>query len=136
MNTVNTNNNEVKFVLAFDAGAKGTRYIDNENSRFGTSDSASAKQFDTKEDAQAFNDEHSYLCWVDTHEEEVLTYDVYFDSDTDSNNMGFTSTLEYCQNWVNMHNDTNHSYFKDYKGGTVSIRCNETELTVLETEVL
>jgi hypothetical protein len=92
--------------------------------------------FDTREQAQAYNDEHEYVCCVSEYQEEVLTYDVFFDSDTDSNNLGFQATLEYCENYIKMHNGTNHSYFENYKGGTVSIRCNENELTVFETEVL
>lgn len=35
-----------------------------------------------------------------------------------------------------MNNGSNHSYFADYKGGSVSIKCNETKETVFETEIL
>jgi len=64
------------------------------------------------------------------------TFDIFFNDDNNSNNKGFKETLEYCKNWIEMHNGSNHSYFEDYKGGTVSIVCNETEETVFETEVL
>lgn len=36
----------------------------------------------------------------------------------------------------NAHNGTNESYFADYKGGTVSIVCNETGETIYEEEVI
>lgn len=65
----------------------------------------------------------------------MRTYDVYFDSDTNSNNMGFGESYDYCLDWINMHNGSNHSYFEDYKGGTVSIVCIETEDCVYQEEV-
>jgi hypothetical protein len=64
------------------------------------------------------------------------TYDVCFDDDDTSNSMGFSETMEYCKNYIAMHNGSNHSYFEDYKGGTVSVRCNETAENAFETEVL
>lgn len=64
------------------------------------------------------------------------TYDVLFNDDVDGNSKGFRATLEYCKNWIVNNNGSNQSYFKDYKGGTVSIVCNETEKTVFETEVV
>jgi len=66
---------------------------------------------------------------------EALTYNIFFNDDTNSNDLGLKSDLEYCENYIEMHNGSNHSYFEDYKGGTVSIVCNETEETVFETEV-
>lgn len=126
----------VKFLLAFETGKNNQiRYIDVSDSKNGTAFEEDAMSFDTREDAQAYNDEHGYVCWVSEYEEEVLTYDVVFDSDTDSNSKGFNATLEYCENYIKMYNGTNESYFADYKGGTVSIRCNENELTVFETEI-
>lgn len=65
----------------------------------------------------------------------MRTYDVYFDSDTNSNNMGFGESYDYCLNWIKMYNGSNHSYFEDYKGGTVSIVCIETEDYVYQEEV-
>ena len=62
---------------------------------------------------------------------EVLkTYDIYFNDDTDSNNKGFNLSLEECKDWIESHRGA--SYFEDYKGGTVSIVCNETGDTVYE----
>ena len=122
------------YTLAFDAGAKGTKYIVNKVDT--TQFQEEALMFDSAEEAQSYNDENNWLCYVAEYEEEVLTYDVFFDSDTDSNNLGFNATLEYCENYIKMNNGTNHSYFADYKNGIVSIRCNENELTVFETEVI
>jgi hypothetical protein len=64
-----------------------------------------------------------------------LTFDIVFDSDTSSNNKGFSNDFEYCFNYVNIHNGTNHSYFKVYKGENVSIYCNEMEEIVYTTKV-
>lgn len=121
------------YTLAFDAGSKGTKYIVNKVDT--TQFQEEAMMFDTAEEAKAYNDENGWICFVMPYEEEVLTYDVFFDSDTDSNNLGFKSTLEYCENYIKANNGTNNSYFADYKGGIVSIRCNENEVTVFETEV-
>ena len=62
----------------------------------------------------------------------MKTYDVFFNSDTSSDSKGFESSYEYCLNWIESNNGTNHSYFEDYKGGIVSIVCNETGETVYE----
>lgn len=64
-----------------------------------------------------------------------LTYDVHFNDSTDSNGKGFQADFDYCKNYIEQNNGTNHSYFEDYKGGTVSIVCNETGETVYEEEV-
>lgn len=63
------------------------------------------------------------------------TYDVVFNDATDSNTKGFNESLEYCKDYIKAHNGSNHSYFADYKGGTASIVCNETDETVYEEEV-
>lgn len=57
----------------------------------------------------------------------MKTYDIYFNSETSSNNKGFKESLDYCKSYIKSNNGTNESYFADYKGGTVSIMCNETE---------
>jgi len=67
---------------------------------------------------------------------EENTYDVVFNNDNSSNAKGFKCSLDYCQSYINHYNGTKESYFEDYKGGTVSIFCHETEETVFETEVL
>jgi hypothetical protein len=65
-----------------------------------------------------------------------LTYDVYFNDENESNNKGFNYSFEECMTYIETYNGTDESYFKDYKGGTVSILCNEAEVTLFETEVL
>ncbi|RGN96753.1 hypothetical protein DXB37_03725 [Bacteroides uniformis] len=62
----------------------------------------------------------------------MKTYDIYFNDSSDSNNKGFASTLDYCMDYINTYNGTDESFFADYKGGTVSIVCNETGETVYE----
>lgn len=64
-----------------------------------------------------------------------LTYDVVFDSESRSNSKGFEESQEYCMNYINSHNGTDESYFKDYKGGIVSVICHQTGETVFQTEV-
>ena len=56
----------------------------------------------------------------------MKTYDVHFDDSNDSNSKGFKLSIEECKDYINSNNGTNDSYFGDYKGGTVSIVCNET----------
>lgn len=68
-------------------------------------------------------------------ETKELTYDVHFNDSTDGNSKGFNADFDYCKNYIELNNGTNHSYFEDYKGGTVSIVCNETGETVYEEEV-
>ena len=68
-------------------------------------------------------------------DEDELTYDVYFNDDNDSNNKGFKYSLEDARGYIDSYNGTNESYFEDYKGGVVSIVCNETEEEVYSTEV-
>jgi hypothetical protein len=63
------------------------------------------------------------------------TYDIFFNDSDNSNNKGFALSLEDAKAYINRYNGTNESYFADYKGGTVSIVCNETEETVYEEEV-
>ena len=65
----------------------------------------------------------------------TLTYDVHFNDSDDSNSKGFNDTLEECKKYIEMYNGTNHSYFEDYNGGTVSVVCNETGETVYEEEI-
>jgi len=63
------------------------------------------------------------------------TYDIFFNDSENSNKKGFALSLEDAKAYISRYNGTNESYFSDYKGGTVSIVCNETEETVYEEEV-
>ena len=68
-------------------------------------------------------------------EDEELTYDVHFNDSENSNNKGFKESLDYCKDYIETHNGTNHGYFADYKGGSVSIVCSDGE-TVFETPII
>ena len=72
---------------------------------------------------------------IENIEEEVELFDVFFDDDNNSNNKGFEYSLEDCQNYIKWNNGTNESYFKDYKGGIVSIVNKKTGEMIFETEV-
>lgn len=54
------------------------------------------------------------------------TYDVVFSDGSDSNNKGFKSSYEECISWIESNRNDNSTYFGDYKGGEVSVVCNET----------
>ena len=54
------------------------------------------------------------------------TYDVCFDDDNNSNGEGWHESYQYCKDYIERNNGSNWSYFRDYKGGIVSIICNET----------
>ncbi len=59
-------------------------------------------------------------------ESKKLTYDVVFNDDTNSNQKNMNDELDVCHFYIKNYNGTNESYFADYKGGTVSIICNQT----------
>ncbi len=61
-----------------------------------------------------------------------MTYDIHFNDEQDSNSKGFKYSLEDAKAYIKAYNGTNESYFEDYKGGTVSVVCNETSKTVYE----
>lgn len=63
------------------------------------------------------------------------TYDVCFNSCEASNSKGFAQSAAYCRRYIACNNGTNNSYFADYKGGVVSIVCNESGETVYEENV-
>lgn len=74
--------------------------------------------------------------WVAFRVEEFpLTYDVCFDDESSSNNKGWSESYDYCLSYIKMYNGTNESYFEDYKGGVVSIYCNETEEEVYSEDI-
>lgn len=65
----------------------------------------------------------------------MKTYDVHFNDSNDSNSKGFKLSIEECKDYINSNNGTNDSYFADYKGGTVSVVCNETGDVVYEENI-
>ena len=54
-----------KFALAFHSCHVGLRYIDQYDEKHGTYDVSEAMLFDSEEEAQAYNDKHGYVCWVE-----------------------------------------------------------------------
>ena len=72
-------------------------------------------------------------CEESENDEDAKTYDIHFNDATDSNNKGFSMSVEECKDWIDF--KRGESYFKDYKGGTVSIVCNETGETVYEENI-
>ena len=72
---------------------------------------------------------------IENIEEEEVLFDVFFDDKDNSNNKGFKYSLQECQSYINSNNGTNESYFKDYKGGIVSIVNIETGERIFETEI-
>ena len=66
----------------------------------------------------------------------MKTYNIYFNDSENSSNKGFAISYDEAKAYIDMNNGTNESYFEDYKGGIVSIVCNETGDTVFETGVL
>lgn len=64
-----------------------------------------------------------------------ITFDVHFNNESNSNNKGFKCTLDECMSYIQQHNGSDFSYFADYKGGAVSVVCNETGENVFETAV-
>lgn len=66
---------------------------------------------------------------------EAKTYDVVFNSETSSDSKGFECSIDYCRQYIDFYNGTDESYFADYKGGIVSIVCNETGEEVYQTDI-
>lgn len=64
-----------------------------------------------------------------------LTYDVQFDNNESSNIKGFKSSFQECKDYISQNNGTDKSYFADYKGGTVSVVCNETDEIIYSEEI-
>ena len=65
----------------------------------------------------------------------MKTYDVHFSNNNDSSSKGFEMTIEDAKSYIKSNNGTNNSYFADYKGGTVSVVCNQSGEIVYEEEV-
>ena len=65
----------------------------------------------------------------------MKTYDVHFNDNNYSNSKGFEMTIEEAKAYIKRNNGTNNSYFSDYKGGTVSVVCNQDGEIVYQEEV-
>ena len=57
----------------------------------------------------------------------MKTYDVIFNDELDSNSMGFKVTKDEAIDYIQTWNGTDHGYFKDYKGGIVEVRENNSD---------
>lgn len=55
------------------------------------------------------------------------TYDVVFNDDNDSNNVGIHGSYSECMSWIESNRNDNSTYFGLYKGGTVSIYSEELD---------
>lgn len=65
----------------------------------------------------------------------MKTYDIHFNDNNDSDSKGFEMTIEDAKSYIAINNGTNNSYFADYKGGDVSVVCNQDGETVYDEEV-
>lgn len=65
----------------------------------------------------------------------MKTYNVHFNDSENSNDKGFAMSEQECRDYITRYNGTNESYFADYKGGIVSIVCNETGETTYITDI-
>ena len=65
----------------------------------------------------------------------MRTYDVHFNDSESSNSKGFKKDIGNCVFYIRAHNATNDSYFSDYKGGKVSIVCNETGRVIYSEDI-
>ena len=66
---------------------------------------------------------------------DLYTYDVEFENSYSSDNEGFEKSKEECMDYIKKYNGTGHSYFGEYRGGTVSVVCNETDETVYKEDI-
>lgn len=62
-------------------------------------------------------------------------FDVFFDDESSSNNKGFKESFEFCKNYIDSYNGSEHSYFADYKGGCVSIIDTNTYELIYTEEI-
>lgn len=65
----------------------------------------------------------------------ICTFDVVFNDDESSNSMGFKASEKYCRDYIKANNGSSNGYFCDYKGGIVSVVCNETGQTMCFFEI-
>ena len=63
------------------------------------------------------------------------TYDVVFNDSNDSNSKGIHGTYDECMSWIESNRYDQSTYFGDYKGGTVSIVCDQTEEEVYSESI-
>ncbi len=103
--------------------------------KMGSLYSETAKKWSQQEIETFFNTRRDLFYEIPTAKTGKFTYDVVFDDDTSTNSKGFRETIEYCKHYISSNNGTRESYFEDYVGGVVWIRCNETGDMIYETTV-
>ena len=82
------------------------------------------------------NDDATFGRLVFSHGDAINgTYDVVFNDDSDSNNVGIHGSYSECMSWIENNRNDRTTYFGDYKGGTVSILCEELEEYVCEESI-
>ena len=79
-------------------------------------------------------EEAGFFSWLEPEETALVvvipympTFDVHFDNEDYSSSKGWAATYKECLDYIRTYNGTDESYFADYKGGVVSISCNESE---------
>jgi len=65
----------------------------------------------------------------------MRTYDIHFNDEQGSNSKGWATSYKSCYDYIKSWNGTDHSYFADYRKGTVSIVCNQDGKTLYEINV-
>jgi hypothetical protein len=68
--------------------------------------------------------------------ESQYDYDVVFNDLHTTMSKGFAYSYDKAADYIDSNNGTNESYFANFKGGTASIVCNQTGVTVFQTEVI
>lgn len=65
----------------------------------------------------------------------MKTYDIHFNDSENGNCKGFKMQLKEAVDYV-IYSAKEDSYYNDYKGGVISIVCNETGETIHEEEII
>lgn len=110
--------NENSYTINYDFG---TDFFDNREEMYDFID----EELEDIAEAENYEDVRESLA-IELGKFIALHYDVVFNDDNDSINKGFEATKEYCIDYIQSNNGTNESYFADYKGGEVEVRCIET----------
>ena len=63
----------------------------------------------------------------------MKTFDVVFNDEFDSNEMGFELTKAEAIDYIKTWNGTDHEFFSDYKGGVVQVVDNNGEEVYFES---
>lgn len=61
-----------------------------------------------------------------------LTYDITINNDINYI-LGLQESEQFCKDIISIYNSSNSKFFKGHKGQSVSIVCNETDITVYTT---